>query len=576
MIDRLFYFKDEPIQTEEPAFQVIGKVKKPTRRRLQGPLPRWIQNPVYFTKDIKSNENNIAYSIEAFEGILNSSLINLSRQKGISRLFPVQRHVIPLILSSFTSHNHVRARDICVASPTGSGKTLAFVLPLIQQLMHRVKTEIRAIVILPVRDLALQVYKVFRDFSEATNLRVGISIGHRSLNHDMELLVKKDDQSGEYQSLVDILVTTPSRLIDLIHNCFGFDLTHLKYLILDEVDRIMDFEVEYNWLREIDNAVYGRSAPCFCPCDIDESFGDRFPISCVSGCNQNTYTKRKPPYIKLLFSATLSRDIDNLHTLNLFQPILFMAADLQNQQKLEDQSVSQALSKDLIPRELEEKFVVTTEENKSAILWYMIQKLGYKHVLCFTRTLKRSRLLYKLMTNIPDLKVFEFSSSLKDKERDIVLKKFHEGNFDLIIATDIITRGIDISGIEYVISYDVPYNEVQYVHRIGRTARAGQKGTAITILAKSEIRTFNVTLRKVHARDEIIERVKKFRIGENKLKGIKIEIRNALRKLKKNVKSSERRLQSFRKSVPWKGIATSSSTKEPKRSKKRKIDTSSG
>lgn len=427
---------------------------------------------------------------------------------------------------------------------------MAFILPLVQALKSRVKTEIRAVIVLPVRDLALQVYKILTIFAKATNLRAGISVGHQTFSNDIENIIKKNSVTGETTTLIDILVATPSRLIDLIHNCPGFDLTHLKYLVLDEVDRTMDFEIEYNWLKEIDNAVYGRTQPNLCFCDNNsDSTSNRLWTGCVSGCNHSNYSINTQPYVKLLFSATLLKDAQTLTLLNLFQPILFLASDEKSSRRL-----TVASKVNLIPKELEEKFLVCPLQKKTHILWYLINNLGYRRVLCFARTVNRCRLLYKLMKNIPNLKVFECSSNLKDKARNGVIKKFKEADFDLIIATDIMSRGIDIQEIQFVISYDVPYDDVQYVHRIGRTARAGKPGTAITFLTPDQVKKFHIMLRKVHPKNQIHDRVKKINIRESKINRVQSELQNAWKKLKKDKRSQDIRLQSLKKSMPWKGL----------------------
>lgn len=502
-----------------------------------------------FPKNIAIIEENSDYDIDTFSQIISPSLIEACKKNNFGKLFPVQKHVVPSILSSFKNHVFVRPRDVCVSSPTGSGKTMAFALPIVQALMSRIKTEIRAIVVLPVRDLALQVFRVLSMLTAATNLKVGISIGHQAFTNDIENIIRKDETTGKTSTCIDILVATPSRLIDLIHNCPGFDLSHLRYLVLDEVDRIMDFEVEYNWLKEIDHAVYGRSQPNLCFCDNLESPNNRFWAGSVTCCNHINYTSTVQPYVKLLFSATLLKDAQALNSLNLFQPILFLASDEKSSRHL-----TVASKVNLIPKNLEEKFLVCSMQRKAHILWYFINNLGYRRVLCFARTVNRSRLLYNLMKNIPNLKVYEFSSSLKDKQRNDIFKKFKEGDFDLIIATDIMSRGIDIEGIQFVISYDVPYDDIQYVHRIGRTARAGQRGTAITFLTPEQVKNFSIMLRKVHPKSQIHERVKKINIKQSKLDRVRNEMKDAWKKLKKDKTAEDRRLQSFKESMPWRGL----------------------
>uniref|UniRef100_T1K4P1 ATP-dependent RNA helicase n=1 Tax=Tetranychus urticae TaxID=32264 RepID=T1K4P1_TETUR len=207
-------------------------------------------------------------------------------KKSIQNFFPVQRAAIPVIIDVLSCNNFHRGRDVCVSSPTGSGKTLSFVIPIVQTLINRVEVKLRAIIILPVRDLAQQVYKVLEDFAKPCGLKATLSVGHRSFQEDLNCIIK-EVSPGKYRWLIDVLVTTPSRLIDLIHNCAGFDLSSLQILVLDEVDRLLDFDIEYNLVQEVDEAVHGAKGrvPCLC-CStetLDSSKGIRGCTCLVSG-----------------------------------------------------------------------------------------------------------------------------------------------------------------------------------------------------------------------------------------------------------------------------------------------------
>ena len=538
--------EDEPSSLNDSGFQVIGKIKSTKIKPLKAPLPQWIKNKIIFPKDMEVIKDS-SYDIDTLSSYLDDFLMQKLRAKGFTKFFPVQRKLIPEILFNLKTKDLFRPQDICVSSPTGSGKSLAFVLPIIQTLLKRIQTEIRALVILPSRDLALQVFNIFQEFTQGSNLNVLLSVGHCSLQDDISSIVKQEEYG--FRTLIDILITTPSRLINLIEDCPGFNLRNLEILVLDETDRIMDFEHEYNWFQEIENAVFGRSNSyaCFCDSNLNKN-AQRNSIFELCGCSLKDYSKRSQSYIKLLFSATLSQDIDNLYSLNLFQPKFFLASDT-------DQDSKVIVSKDLIPESLSQKFLLTKLQNKPLIMWYLIEKLGYRKVLCFTRTLQHSRVLYRLLKNIPGLDIFEFSSTLKDNQREELLKRFNEGNFDVIIATDIMTRGIDINSIQYVISYDVPFDEVQYIHRIGRTARAGQDGTAITLLLPNEMKNFWIMLRKIHSKQHLRQMIEKMTIRDKQLKKIKLKYKSAIKRLRKITQKDKARLVKLKRSTLWKGIS---------------------
>ncbi|XP_053213924.1 ATP-dependent RNA helicase DDX51-like [Panonychus citri] len=562
-------------KADEKLFPVIGKVKKSVRHRLQAPVPKWFQSFIPFAKDFNCNDSNC--QIDCLTDLLDGKVLEICRSR-LQFFFPVQKTSIPVILDSLRGNNYHRGRDVCVSSPTGSGKTLAFIIPIIQSLANRVEIKLRSIIILPVRDLACQVFKVLEDFASPLGLKASLSVGQRSFTEDMNSIVK-EVTPGVYKWLIDILVTTPSRLIDLIHSCPGFNLSSLQILVLDEVDRILDFDIEYNWLEEIDKAVYGKQNRVPCPCckpvgdgsTLISSNSNRGCLSLVSGCNLTNYSSLWQPYIKLIFSATLAKDVDNLFLLNLFKPILLMATESTVKPTIDGQGQSRVtlneqdvlmMTKNILPQQLVEKFVIVQAMNKPLVLWHMMNDLKYRRVLCFTSTIKRAQLLAGLMKNIPNLNVYQFSSKMSDSDRNKVLAKFQNGAYDIIIATDIMTRGIDIDGIDYVISYDVPFNDIYYVHRVGRTARAGRPGTAITILATDQVGKFHVMMRKIHPKDLIKEKVIKMNIESKKLTALKKPYRKALKILRQKVNLDQAKTAKRKKKVTWKGLnANRGSTK---------------
>ncbi|VDO01429.1 unnamed protein product, partial [Rodentolepis nana] len=205
-------------------------------------LPYWITNPVKCSdtleKGVKIKE------LHRFDRVL---LKNLKRM-GIKRLFPIQDSVIPYILDFYEGKgpNYVgQPRDICISAPTGSGKTLSYALPILQ-LLSTCKTKlIRCVVILPVRDLAKQVAETFRFLAENTSLRIALLAGEESFTSEQENIFKSQ---GDHVLLPDIIVCTPGRLVDHIYNTSNFCLEHVRFLVIDEADRIIK-EEKQDWFN---------------------------------------------------------------------------------------------------------------------------------------------------------------------------------------------------------------------------------------------------------------------------------------------------------------------------------------
>uniref|UniRef100_A0A1B0C2P6 ATP-dependent RNA helicase n=1 Tax=Glossina palpalis gambiensis TaxID=67801 RepID=A0A1B0C2P6_9MUSC len=411
------------------------------------------------------------------------------KELNINRLFPIQKAVIPWILDAHSKPPPFRPRDLCVSMPTGSGKTLSFAIPIVQLLANRVQRKIRALVILPVAELAVQVFRVFKKLCEQTDLSACLLSKQTPLHVEQTKLI--DLYKGEYYSKVDILITTPGRLVEHLHSTKGFCLKSLQFLIIDEADRIMS-DVFQNWLHHLNAQIrvtsthlLARTAPlCYSELELTHS---------------------KTPH-KLLFSATLSKDPEKLQYLELFQPKLFTSsADNVNafenfadvSSKLET-DVGEQFSRYTVPAELTEKYCLTECRLKPLTLFALIMEHKWSRFLCFTNSAQSSGrlsfVLNKLFGN--RVKVGELSASLNAKERSKMLSSFIRGKINGLVCTDALARGIDIPQVDIVISYDPPRHIKTYIHRIGRTARAGRPGTAITLLNQKEWSDFNQILKE--------------------------------------------------------------------------------
>lgn len=503
-------------------FTVLSAYEKKEKLTVDRVLPEWLSKPSVIAVDLKESKTLISEQVG-----MDPRLIESLEKNGICYFFPVQRQVIPFLLKSlhpgtlYLEPGFLKPNDICVSAPTGSGKTLAYVVPIVQSLSHRVVCSIRALIVLPVKDLALQVFKVFTTFASALDLKVGLAVsGHLSLVKEQDNLIRKC-KTGFY-SRVDILVATPGRLVDHLQKTPGFSLHALRFLVIDEADRMMQ-DVKQDWLEAVEESALRKE------CVQEDSLT-------LGGC-QKTF---KPVHSlqKLLFSATLSQNPEKLELLNLFQPKLFTS--VMSSESSEDhgdaafvQKEGQFIGKYTTPSGLSEySCSVKNPSLKPLIILYFIAHLKFKQVLVFANTKETTKRLLHLTRGFGDISVKEFSSNLSSVKRERILKQFEQGKVDLIICTDAMARGMDIQGVKWVVSYDCPIYVKTYVHRVGRTARAGRAGSAITLLEENQKDHFSGMMTEA---SKDLEKMHKVRTDEDDLKPYYDRYEVALQHLKTQI-----------------------------------------
>ncbi len=330
---------------------------------------------------------------------------------------PVQEQVIPPILAG---------RDVIASAQTGTGKTAAFLLPVMNRLLqNHVDGKVGALVIVPTRELAIQIAQHVEGLSYFTHLSsIAVYGGNDAQNFVAE---KKALQLG-----ADIIVCTPGRMI--AHLNMGYvNMKGLQFLVLDEADRMLDMGFQDDINRII------KTLP----------------------------EKRQT----LLFSATMPEKIRQLARRILINPA----------------EINIAISKP--PEKIVQKAYVVYEPQKLPLIRSLLKQFPYKNALVFcsrkqtvkqvTRELKRA-----------GFPVAEIHSDLEQAARENTLGAFAGGRVPLLVATDILSRGIDIDTIDLVLNYDVPGDAEDYVHRIGRTARAEADGVAITLVGEKEQNKF--------------------------------------------------------------------------------------
>jgi ATP-dependent RNA helicase RhlE len=338
---------------------------------------------------------------------------------GYENATPVQEQVIPLIL---------KGSDIIASAQTGTGKTAAFLLPLINKIItspHDSHT-INALVIVPTRELAIQIAQHLEGLSYFTPVSSIAVYGGGDGNAFIQ--EKKALSVG-----ADIVVCTPGKMI--AHINMGYvKFQGLKYLILDEADRMLDMGF-YDDIMRIINSLPAK--------------------------RQN-----------LLFSATMPHKIRELARKILHNPV----------------EVNISLSKP--PEKIIQQCYIVYEPQKIPLVKHLLHQKNFKSVLVFCSSKNSVKQLNRDLQRAK-LSVDEIHSDLEQDKREDVLMQFKSGRLQILVATDILSRGIDIDNIDLVINYDVPHDGEDYVHRIGRTARAAAEGTAITFVTEREQRKFS-------------------------------------------------------------------------------------
>ncbi|WP_343675356.1 DEAD/DEAH box helicase [Chitinophaga sp.] len=337
---------------------------------------------------------------------------------GYATATPVQEKVIPPIIAG---------KDILACAQTGTGKTAAFLLPII----HRLLTEphdnhkINSLIIVPTRELAVQIAQTLEGMSYFTNISsIAVYGGSNGALFSAE---KKALTSG-----VDIVICTPGRMI--AHLNMGYvKLDAVKYLVLDEADRMLDMGFNDDIIKI---------------------------TSFLPKVRQN-----------LLFSATMPDKIRKLALKILHQP----------------EEINIAISKP--PEKIVQEAFVVYEEQKPALIKALLKAKQFENIIIFcSRKQNVKQLTYELQK--AKFTVEQIHSDLEQDKREQVLMDFKSKKLKILVATDILSRGIDIEDINLVINYDVPNDAEDYIHRIGRTARAATDGTAYTIVSEKEQRKF--------------------------------------------------------------------------------------
>jgi len=330
---------------------------------------------------------------------------------------PIQEATIPVV---------IEGRDLIASAQTGTGKTAAFALPILQRLFHKQDTpkkgkKIRALIVSPTRELAVQIEENFKSYSTYTTLTSTVIFGGTSIDPQKEILRKG----------IDILIATPGRLLDL-HKQDMINLDFIETLVLDEADLMLDMGF-IDDVRKIDRL-----------------------------CPENKQL--------LLFSATMPGKVIELANSILKDPVRIQIAATSSAAK----GINQALF--YVPK-----------QSKIELCLHLLRHQYTGSILIFRRTKHGvDKLENTLLKN--DFNVASLHGDKTQSERQNALNQFKTNEVSILIATDVAARGIDIKNLDTVINFDIPNIPETYVHRIGRTGRAGENGNSISFCSAEEKR----------------------------------------------------------------------------------------
>ena len=348
--------------------------------------------------------------------LLSDELLSLIKQKGYNEPTPIQTAAIPAILSG---------KDLMASAQTGTGKTAAFTLPILQNLaiqsVNKKTDSIRALILVPTRELAVQVNKSVTEYGVNTALKSVVIYGGVSI----------DAQASSLAAGADIVVATPGRLLDHLRRG-SLSLMAIETLVFDEADRMLDMGF------------------------MDE----------IKAILKQLPAERQT----LLFSATFSDAIYRLSKQLLNKP-----------ERIEVDKANSAADS------IEQIVYAVDSERKAALISHLIIKHDWQQVLIFSRKKQTAdTITSKLVAAGVAAKAFH--GDLSQGAREQVLNDFKAGNIKALVATDVAARGLDIVELNYVVNFEIPFVAEDYIHRIGRTGRAGCTGKAITLYSEDDAR----------------------------------------------------------------------------------------
>ena len=345
---------------------------------------------------------------------LNTPLLNALDELGYDYATPIQQLAFPVILSG---------KDMVGIAQTGTGKTFAYLLPLLKQLKYSEKKDPRILIVVPTRELVIQVVEALKELTTYVNIRIGAAYGGANINSQKQVIFEG----------LDVLVATPGRLIDLGISKV-LNLKKIQKLVLDEVDEILNLGFRHQLTILLD-----------------------------------MLTEKKQ---SVLFSATMTEDVEEIIQ-TFFKSPEYVIVEPSGTPL---EKIKQTLTH------------VPNFHTKINYITHLLDNTEvYSKVLLFVKNKRVADKLFDELENRIDTKEFSVIHSNKSQNYRLqAIKGFQEGEYRVLIATDVLARGIDIEGVTHVINFDIPKDAENYIHRIGRTGRAENEGNALTLATEED------------------------------------------------------------------------------------------
>ncbi|KAJ9585565.1 hypothetical protein L9F63_002641, partial [Diploptera punctata] len=368
----------------------------------------------------------------------NASFYQMNLSRPLLKAIASMNFVHPTPIQAATIPVALLGRDVCGCAATGTGKTAAYMLPILERLLYRPAGEdvtTRVLVLVPTRELGVQVYQVTRQLSQFTNIETGLIVGGLDVKRQEAVLRKSPD----------VVIATPGRLIDHLKNTLSFSLDSIEVLVLDEADRMLD-EYFAEQMKEI-----------------------------VKSCARTRQT--------MLFSATMTEEVEDLAAVSLNKPVKVFVD-----------------SNRVVAFNLRQEFIrirSDREGDREAILAALVCRTFRDHTMVFVQTKKQAHRIHILL-GLLAVKVGELHGNLTQPQRLEALRRFKDEELDVLVATDVAARGLDIPNHQSVINFVMPPTVQHYIHRVGRTARAGRAGISVSLAGEGERKIVKDVVKKAN------------------------------------------------------------------------------
>lgn len=366
-------------------------------------------------KDLEKEKKLKNAPITSFKALgIDERLCEVCSSLNWSKPTKIQCEAIPIAL---------QGRDIIGLAETGSGKTAAFVLPILQSLLENPR-RLFALILTPTRELAIQIQEQISALGSGFQIKSAVLVGGMDMMTQTVALAKKPH----------IIIATPGRLIEHLEKTKGFNLVALKYLILDEADRILNMDFE----KEIDKI-------------LEQVPRDR-----------RTF----------LFSATMTQKVAKLQRASLKDPV-----------RIEVSSKFQTVD------HLKQHYLFIPAKYKDVYLVHILNELSGNTFIVFCNTCPGTQRVALMLRNL-GFSAIPLNGKMTQPKRLAALNKFKAKSSSVLLATDVASRGLDIPHVDVVINYDLPQHSKDYIHRVGRTARAGRYGKSVTFVTQYDVEMY--------------------------------------------------------------------------------------